>query len=100
MIRRPPRSTLFPYTTLFRSVSFGFATRKQWVKPLSVVVAIISLVNVPVGTALGIYTMKFFSSEAGRSLYGGKKSSANENDLNDAVRGAQPLMNWADRLKS
>src|SRR3712207_7259641 len=23
MIRRPPRSTLFPYTTLFRSVPFG-----------------------------------------------------------------------------
>src|SRR3712207_8865397 len=23
MIRRPPRSTLFPYTTLFRSVSYG-----------------------------------------------------------------------------
>src|SRR5260370_22307898 len=23
MIRRPPRSTLFPYTTLFRSVVFG-----------------------------------------------------------------------------
>src|SRR5256885_15396250 len=23
MIRRPPRSTLFPYTTLFRSVWFG-----------------------------------------------------------------------------
>src|SRR3712207_8758569 len=23
MIRRPPRSTLFPYTTLFRSVHFG-----------------------------------------------------------------------------
>src|SRR2546425_5000345 len=25
MIRRPPRSTLFPYTTLFRSVDFGIA---------------------------------------------------------------------------
>src|SRR2546423_3962822 len=25
MIRRPPRSTLFPYTTLFRSLSFGLA---------------------------------------------------------------------------
>src|SRR2546426_9102158 len=25
MIRRPPRSTLFPYTTLFRSVSIAFA---------------------------------------------------------------------------
>src|SRR3712207_7493906 len=24
MIRRPPRSTLFPYTTLFRSVVLGF----------------------------------------------------------------------------
>src|SRR3712207_7249579 len=25
MIRRPPRSTLFPYTTLFRSVAFALA---------------------------------------------------------------------------
>src|SRR3712207_7073603 len=25
MIRRPPRSTLFPYTTLFRSAVVGFA---------------------------------------------------------------------------
>src|SRR5256885_15864719 len=24
MIRRPPRSTLFPYTTLFRSTMFGY----------------------------------------------------------------------------
>src|SRR3712207_7998373 len=27
MIRRPPRSTLFPYTTLFRSV---WMTRQEW----------------------------------------------------------------------
>src|SRR5436190_7160408 len=26
MIRRPPRSTLFPYTTLFRSFTAGFMT--------------------------------------------------------------------------
>src|SRR5260370_36182618 len=26
MIRRPPRSTLFPYTTLFRSAAFNAAT--------------------------------------------------------------------------
>src|SRR3989454_5782531 len=26
MIRRPPRSTLFPYTTLFRSISGGSAS--------------------------------------------------------------------------
>src|SRR5438309_12120934 len=29
MIRRPPRSTLFPYTTLFRSVMDNKAVRKQ-----------------------------------------------------------------------
>src|SRR5256885_6970552 len=26
MIRRPPRSTLFPYTTLFRSLAIGLAS--------------------------------------------------------------------------
>src|SRR2546426_3888988 len=34
MIRRPPRSTLFPYTTLFRSaVSFACAQTTRGVKP-------------------------------------------------------------------
>src|SRR2546430_7699253 len=28
MIRRPPRSTLFPYTTLFRSLHLGRALRR------------------------------------------------------------------------
>src|SRR5436189_3043461 len=28
MIRRPPRSTLFPYTTLFRSVEVALGTRR------------------------------------------------------------------------
>src|SRR2546430_5223263 len=35
MIRRPPRSTLFPYTTLFRSrASIGFACPARW-RPIS-----------------------------------------------------------------
>src|SRR3712207_7803588 len=29
MIRRPPRSTLFPYTTLFRSGAFPFGTARE-----------------------------------------------------------------------
>src|SRR2546425_12662565 len=29
MIRRPPRSTLFPYTTLFRSLMGMYATRED-----------------------------------------------------------------------
>src|SRR2546430_7731263 len=33
MIRRPPRSTLFPYTTLFRSVKE--MVRRRWIEPSS-----------------------------------------------------------------
>src|SRR2546425_3197205 len=34
MIRRPPRSTLFPYTTLFRSDSWRrFASTCRWRRP-------------------------------------------------------------------
>src|SRR2546430_12396089 len=34
MIRRPPRSTLFPYTTLFRSQAPGFVSRRdaKWIE--------------------------------------------------------------------
>src|SRR2546425_4611204 len=33
MIRRPPRSTLFPYTTLFRSWSVTIDDRATWTRP-------------------------------------------------------------------
>jgi hypothetical protein len=80
-------------------VGYGFRKRAGWVKPLGNIVAVISLVNIPIGTALGVYTMKFFRSDAGRELYGGKGTAASHDELKDAMRGAQPLMNWADRLK-
>src|SRR2546430_13727458 len=32
MIRRPPRSTLFPYTTLFRSNSFNWSDVVTWTR--------------------------------------------------------------------
>jgi hypothetical protein len=80
-------------------VGYGFRKRAAWVKPLGTMVAIISLVNVPIGTALGVYTMKFLRSDAGRALYKGKGTAASDDELNDAMRRAQPLMNWADRLK-
>src|SRR2546430_14788089 len=35
MIRRPPRSTLFPYTTLFRSLQRGRATPRAAAEPAS-----------------------------------------------------------------
>src|SRR5256885_11160103 len=35
MIRRPPRSTLFPYTTLFRSIPTGTTAKSMWTAPWS-----------------------------------------------------------------
>src|SRR3712207_7684508 len=37
MIRRPPRSTLFPYTTLFRSEPFTGKNDKDGIKSVSIV---------------------------------------------------------------
>jgi len=78
---------------------YGFRKRARWIKSLGTVVAMISLVNIPIGTALGIYTIKFFRSAEGRALYGGSGSAASNEELNEAMHGAQPLINWADRLK-
>src|SRR5256885_12979187 len=36
MIRRPPRSTLFPYTTLFRSPPHRFPTPRECLKLISI----------------------------------------------------------------
>lgn len=80
-------------------VGYGFRKRTGWLKPVAFVTGILSLVNIPIGTALGIYTIKFFRSEAGVKLYGGQAASTAESELNNAVHGAQPLMNLADRLK-
>lgn len=80
-------------------VGFGLRKRKRWVKPLAFGLSIVSIINIPIGTALGIYTIKFFRSEGGARLYGGAPTGATDTELQDALRGAQPLMNLADRLK-
>ena len=80
-------------------VGFGLRHRRGWAKPLGLALAVVSLINVPIGTALGIYTLKFFRGEAGAEFYGGRASAANDEELRDAVRGTQPLMKWTNRLK-
>ena len=81
------------------AVGYALKNRKRWARPLGFSLALVSLINIPVGTALGIYTIKFFRSEGGIRLYGGKSATASEGDLQDALKRAQPLMNLADRLK-
>src|SRR3712207_8424611 len=60
MIRRPPRSTLFPYTTLFRSHKIDGVTNHSWGRVNLAVYAIsrnfraclgIYLIQIPVATA-------------------------------------------------
>src|SRR3712207_9426580 len=38
MIRRPPRSTLFPYTTLFRSAARRNKLKRKWLVALSLLI--------------------------------------------------------------
>jgi uncharacterized membrane protein len=90
---------LFAVGLLPLAVGYALKNRKRWARPLGLSLAVISLINIPVGTALGIYAIKFFRSEGGIGLYGGGSSTSSDSDLQDALKGAQPLMNWADRLK-
>src|SRR6267143_6700204 len=90
---------LFVVGLLPLAVGYALKNRRRWAKPLGLSLAVISLINIPVGTALGIYTIKFFRSEGGIRFYGGKSATAGEGDLQNALKGAQPLMNLADRLK-
>jgi hypothetical protein len=80
-------------------VGYGFRKRSRWVKPAAITLAVLSMVNIPIGTALGVYTIKFFRSPGGVGLYGGKTSSTTDVELKEAMNGASQLMNFADRLK-
>src|SRR3712207_9141276 len=56
MIRRPPRSTLFPYTTLFRSKEIVDALRPQLQELVDKQVELARTELVPVGRQAGIAT--------------------------------------------
>src|SRR5438874_3510541 len=47
MLRRPPSSTLFPYTTLFRSAHRSRVSRRQMRSVLFAVIAVASALAIP-----------------------------------------------------
>src|SRR2546422_4480839 len=55
MIRRPPRSTLFPYTTLFRSYPFLIWGRRT--RPFLLVAAM--LLHLGIAVMMGLYLFSF-----------------------------------------
>lgn len=76
---------------------YGLRKRRRWAKPVTMVTAVVSLVNIPLGTALGIYAIKFFRSAAGSMLYGGTGATS-EKELQNALRKTERLGKLADRL--
>src|SRR2546422_6062325 len=64
MIRRPPRSTLFPYTTLFRSMRFQRAVHQSMAVGVEAL-PILSLISFFIGVILalqGAYELRKFGA--------------------------------------
>src|SRR5256886_17444698 len=56
MIRRPPRSTLFPYTTLFRSIVVRALERRELMRRRASPGRGVHHVQVPIAVAIGVGT--------------------------------------------
>src|SRR5260221_2349439 len=81
MIRRPPRSTLFPYTTLFRSTNFGGTTVRRSIRTFAVAAALAAVVAATLGAAPsgadGVTNPKHFFWAAGQSPQDRKSTRLN-----------------------
>src|SRR5260370_17145789 len=69
MIRRPPRSTLFPYTTLFRSMIFGYL----FARDLGSFVALALVFGTAYGGVMPLYALvvrEYFGEKVMGSAYG------------------------------
>src|SRR3712207_9560331 len=61
MIRRPPRSTLFPYTTLFRSAA-------TWAEQRHIREVMAALQGYGISTSLAVRIYKKFGDDSGRVI--------------------------------
>src|SRR2546427_7478588 len=68
MIRRPPRSTLFPYTTLFRSLGQGVSVNESYVWLVDVTTGEKTLLAPPAGGERVAYADTKFSRD-GKGIY-------------------------------
>src|SRR5258708_15265003 len=76
MIRRPPRSTLFPYTTLFRSVPAGSLTREQKASMIEKVTdAVVEAEGLPVKPATLVHILEIPDGGWGRAGRADRKST-------------------------
>src|SRR3712207_7082170 len=59
MIRRPPRSTLFPYTTLFRSLAWVPSWDLRFALSLDGLAALYALLATGIGFAVLVYSSRY-----------------------------------------
>lgn len=68
------------YSLFFTLPSFvaGYAMlkRKSWARTASIIAAVLEAMNVPIGTAVCIYSFWFLFSDAGRAMYDNKAADA------------------------
>lgn len=77
-------STLLPFIALTTVVmaglsiatGYGLLTRQSWARSLAIVTAILSLIKIPLGTALGIYTLWVLAPEVSGQEYEAMSESA------------------------
>lgn len=61
--------TTLIFAALSFAVGFGLINRKPWGRTLAIVVAILQLIKIPFGTALGIYTLWVLAPAASGAEY-------------------------------
>src|SRR5437016_7868613 len=106
MIRRPPRSTLFPYTTLFRSISLKEARMRYDEGKMTLVQfrqvedqAIVQAIRMQeeIGLAVltdGEYRRLNFQDSFGESVSGYDAAKATLKFYAQRVEGSNPLQRW------
>src|SRR2546426_3825093 len=72
MIRRPPRSTLFPYTTLFRSAELGLHHREQREPDRARV--LVALLHAELGAELALHRARALAGKK-QQVAGDRKST-------------------------
>jgi len=65
---------------------YGLKNRKPWARIATIMAAVLSSMNVPIGTAACVYALWFFFGEEWKALYDEAPSSRPPHSLKDATR--------------
>lgn len=72
---------------------YGLLKRKSWARTAGIIASILTVINFPHGTALGVYSLWFFFGEYGQKLYDkAGLQSGRYNFLNDTP--PPPPVDW------